>query len=322
MNKMLKYLNPLKYFRRIGLLINRYIFCWVEKIFFWEKSKIEYPPIFVVGPPRSGSTLTIQLIIEALEVGYLTNRHVKFFGMPFFIEFFFNPYLNRPAETFSSNHGRTKGSYAPSEAGNWWYRFFAKEPPHITLEHVDHGKMLKFRRSVSLLMKASKKPVIFKNMYETVRMQPIKKYIPESLFIVLERKEIDNAHSLLETRYKVFKNYNTWWSVKTPEYEKLIKCRPGKQVIEQIRGLHKIVKEDLSKMEVDPKTVFNISYDELCKNPEPIIQGLQKFLAINGCPVNRTDVILPKSFTKRTEVRIDEKIYNEMINYAENDRYS
>ena len=314
-----KYLNPVKYINKILYYCNKYIFCLVENLTFSGNKKLKFPPIFIVGAPRSGSTLTIQLIVQALEMSYMTNRHAKYFGMPFVVEKFFNPTNNIYNISFTSNHGRTKGSHSPSEAGNWWYRFFRKNPSYITLADANENDMKKFRRSVSLMINAAQKPLIFKNMYETVRIQPIKKYIPESLFIFLERSEIDNGHSLLETRYKVHNDYNAWWSVEVPDCNDLKSCHPGKQVIEQIRGLNSIVHEDLVKMGVNQEEVFNILYEDLCENPEKVIANLQKFLEKNGTNVARRESKIPNNFPRRTDIRIDEDIYKEMVGYSKND---
>ncbi len=322
MKQLLKYVNPVKYLNRLNLILNKYVYCYLEFLKGSDNSEMEYPPIFVVGPPRSGSTLAIQLITEAIDIAYFSNRHAKYFGIPFIIEKYFNPCLNRPIGDFSSTHGRTQGAYSPSEAGNWWYRFFRKEPSYVSLEDADPSKMKKFRKSTALFVKAAKKPIIFKNMYETVRMQPIKKYIPESLFIVLHRNEIDNGHSLLETRYKVYGNYQTWWSVKVPGKDYLEKCSPGEQVIEQVRGLHDVVQNDLKEMQVDPKEILNMSYEKLCEKPEEVIGELQNFLSENGVSVKRRAKGIPEKFKQRTVVRIDQTIYDEMVGYAKNNRHS
>ena len=47
---------------------------------------LRYPPIFIVGPPRSGTTLVYQALIEYLDVGYLSNFHGWFWGAPSWVE--------------------------------------------------------------------------------------------------------------------------------------------------------------------------------------------------------------------------------------------
>lgn len=46
------------------------------------------PPTFILGPPRCGSTLAIQVMIEALDVGYMSNAHCRWHGAPAVAEWF------------------------------------------------------------------------------------------------------------------------------------------------------------------------------------------------------------------------------------------
>ena len=66
---------PLRLFDRI------FRFC----IAYYEKFSIkqaDYPPIFIIGAPRSGSTLLLQAIIEVFDLGYISNCHCNWYGAP------------------------------------------------------------------------------------------------------------------------------------------------------------------------------------------------------------------------------------------------
>ena len=56
--------------RKFYSFANHYILPIFE-VFLYKKSheSIEYPPIFIIGAPRSGSTLLIQAIVSALILG-------------------------------------------------------------------------------------------------------------------------------------------------------------------------------------------------------------------------------------------------------------
>jgi len=41
---------------------------------------LRYPPLFIIGPPRTGSTLLYQLVVQRFDVGYLANRHCRLYG--------------------------------------------------------------------------------------------------------------------------------------------------------------------------------------------------------------------------------------------------
>lgn len=175
--------------------------------------------------------------------------------------------------------------------------------------------MRQFRRSVAALTNAFGRPILFKNLYASLRIQAIAYHLPESLFIVTHRNEIDNAHSLLEARYHRFKDYDPWLSVEPPEIELLKKLPAHKQVIEQIRHTHQTIDRDLALAGIDKTRRFDLVYEDFCDNPRKTVDQIQDFLSKNDCKVDRRSDP-PERFTSRQEVRIDRDLYNRMVVYS------
>ena len=161
----------------------------------------KFPPIFIVGCPRSGSTLAIQLITQTFSLGYISNLHCQNFTK---IGNFSSQKLASANEMsdFRSFHGKTNGDLGPSECPDWWYQFFRKKPTHVTLNDICHAKMNKFRGAVESFTKETKRTIVFKNLFASLRLLAICKYLPECLLIKMSRNEIDTCHSLLEARFK------------------------------------------------------------------------------------------------------------------------
>ena len=314
---MYKYLNPSNYARYAQILANRYLLEPLE-IRFSPKPNLplRHPPIFFLGPPRSGSTLAIQAITEALDVGYLSNRHCDWCGAPALAERLFQPTNLRPKTDFYSLYGDTQGAHAPAECGEWWYRFFRRSPQYVSLTEVDPRKMNNFRRSIASLINAFDRPVIFKNLYASFRIQAIAQYLPESLFIVMRRNEIDNGHSLLEARYRVNGSYARWWSMEPPGIDHLRKLPAHQQVIEQIRHVRATIYKDLTFANVDPTRYLDLSYESFCTDPREAIKTIYNFFLRNNGKVTRRSE-LPINFPTRQHVRIDPDIYKAMVRYAQ-----
>jgi len=278
-------------------------------------SKVSYPPIFILGAPRSGSTLLVQAITEAFDIGYISNCHCKWYGAPALAEIFFKPTLNRVPTCFESQHGTTQGSYAPSECGQYWYRFFRRKPAYVSISDISIRKLNRFHQSVSSLISAVGKPVAFKNLYAGLRLQPIVKTFPNALFIIIKRCEIDNGHSILEGRLKSLGNYDDWWSVEPPNIDELSSLPSYQQVIEQIRSIYKLIDEELSLCQVREEQVFRINYEEFCSNPNLAIENISIFFSANHLDVPICTK-LPKSFPIRQSIRIDPLVYQEMVSYS------
>ena len=313
---MQKYLDPRNYLRRFVSLTNRHFLEHLDALVFPDPDEpLRYPPIFFLGAPRSGSTLAVQVITNALDVGYISNRHCQWFGAPALAEKLFHPTRNRPASNYRSRQGMTDGWHGPAECGEWWYRFFRRKPPYMRLDEVDPGKMRTFRRSVASLTNAFDRPIVFKNLYASLRIQPIADYLPESLFIVTHRDEVDNGHSLLEVRQRVFGDYQTWWSMEPPETEALKKLPSHEQVIEQIRHIHAVIEADLAGAGVSASRRFDLTFENFCSSPADLIGELEHFLVRNGCTVQRL-TNPPEKFELREIVRIDKALYSAMESYA------
>lgn len=313
-----KYLTPQKYIAMIFAQANLHVFSHIERLLAKRAHQpIRHPPIFFLGAPRSGSTLAVQVITEALDLGYISNRHCQWYGAPALAERLFRPVANRPQSDYRSNHGTTRGAHAPAECGEWWYRFFRRKPHYVTLDEVDPRSMAALRRSVVALTNAFDGPVLFKNLYTSLRIQAITHYLPESLFIVMHRNEVDNGHSLLEGRHKVFGDYGCWWSMEPPEMERLRVLPVHEQVIEQIRHIHAAIERDLRLGGVQDSRRFDLVYEEFCAAPTKMIDDLQAFLSAHSCKVRKRRLNLPKTFERRDEVRIDPVLYDAMVKYAQ-----
>ncbi len=316
MNMLGKCLDPRIYTRRALLLVNRHILAYLEHFIAPDPNdRLRHPPIFILGAPRSGSTLLVQVITDALDVGYITNRHCCFFGAPVLAERLFNPAFRKPASSYSSEFGSIAGAHAPSECGEWWYRFFRRRPSYVRLQDVDRVKMMRFRQSVAALTNAVDRPILYKNLYASLRIGAIAHYLPESLFIVNHRDEVDNGHSLLETRCRLFGDYERWWSMEPPQSAALKRLPAHQQVIEQIRHIYATIDKDMATAGVQDARRFDVSYEEFCADPKQIIDRLREFLQFNGCPVSVVGSI-PSLFERRGEVRIDPALYDSMVKYA------
>ena len=146
-------------------------------------------------------------------------------------------------------------------------------------------------------------------------MQPIVKAFPDSLFIIVERDEIENGHSILEGRFKSFGNYDCWWSVEPPNIENLKRFPAHQQVIDQIRAIYRLIDLDLGLMGVDDEQVLHLSYESFCLNPGQAIESLALFFSRNGLTIPRRSQ-LPDVFPMRRQVRIDPVLYERMVNYS------
>ncbi len=312
----------IKYIKHVFRIIGARSWNWInisvgdffEKYFLTTKSKtLTYPPLFILGAPRSGSTVLFQIITDAFDVGYLSNRHCRWFGAPALVERHANPQnINKPSD-FSSVHGSTTHDYDPAECGAWWYRFFRKNSAYVTGDQVDLKKMHSFRRSVLSLDQAVRKPLVFKNLYAGLRLEPIVEALPEALFLIIERDLLDNAQSILKGRYDISGSYDRWWGMFPPNGESLISLSPVEQVVGQIKAVNSLIDSDLKRL-VASDRLIHIRYEDLCKDVHRTIDEIRMFFQKMGVELKpRFEV--PKQFKVRKSVAIPQNMFDELCRF-------
>ena len=83
---------------------------------------------------------------------------------------------------------------------------------------------------------AAGRPLVFKNLYCSLRLEPIAHALPEALFVVMHRDQIENARSILAGRMRRSGDYAAWWSAEPPGIEEIRRLSPVRQVVEQLRA--------------------------------------------------------------------------------------
>ncbi|MGC9451542.1 MAG: sulfotransferase [Oceanipulchritudo sp.] len=299
-------------FNGLNLVLNRVLAWSIDSLQPAINGFGDWRPIFILGAPRCGSTLVYQTITSSLKIGFPSNRHNRFYGAPGFAERCLLKPCEQEPSRYQSNFGRTNEPWEPSEFTNWWYRFFRRSPPHCGFEDVNPRKMRAFRRSLLHMTAAFEKPVLFKNLYTSVRLEPVVETIPEALFVVVRRDEIRNAHSLLEARKTSFGNYLQWFSLPPPEINSLLQRPPEQQVVLQIRAIYREIERSLVHSGHPRDRTMEVDYDEFCHNPALGICRFQQFVEKHGYCLEETGHKPPEQFSTSGGVRIDGDLFSRL----------
>lgn len=310
---MKKYLNPRNYWHAGIQVVNEKL---LDKYDIYSAPKfnnqLAHTPIFIIGAPRSGSTLLFQGLTDAFDVSYLTNRHSMYFGSPRLCEKLFRPLKCKSASNFKSSHGQTDGWDAPSESGAWWYRFFPHEPTYVTEQNLNVYDMQRFRRSLAGFLEAAQRPIIFKNLYACLRLEAITRYIPEALFVWVVRDEVANAHSILEAKYKALGSYDPWWSVPLPDMTGIAELNPVEKALAQVRGINRLIQDAIAKNLIPKRSVLIVRYEEFCHDTGKTLDDFSDFFEAHGSKLNPRFNI-PSSFDINHDVRIPLHMYTELL---------
>ena len=261
----------------------------------WQDEPLPFAPLFVVGAPRSGSTLLYQLLTDRFDLGYLANGHARYPGAPSLVERTRGLVRRRQGALgdYHSTHGGTAGELGPSECGPFWYRFFPRRPHYVSAEDFPVEARRRLRAAVGAFVAACGRPVVYKNLFSTARMDAIAAALPEALFVAIHRDLAANARSLLAGRPRAVGSYEAWWSVEPPDIEHLRGLPPHEQVVEQVRSLDALVARIEAK--IGSERVLHISYEELCTDPHGQLARIAAFASAHGCELGERGEV-PASF--------------------------
>ena len=269
---------------------------------------------FIVGAPRSGSTLLYQLLTTYYEFGYISNLHCLLYGAPHWMERLVRIAGQIPKSDFRSNSGQTYGLRGPSECNAFWDLFFPSSPPYLEVKDVPVESLQRLRDYVRAFAQSAGKPVVLKNPAHTMWLLPLAHALPEAVFLVTSRDEIDNAHSVLESQWQRNRDYTQWIFHDTPNMEQLRQLPLHQRVIEYIRTNRMIVEKHSRR--IGELRFHWVSYEELCSNPRPVLDEISRFLTRSGFNCRERPVKLPKYFDRRKTVRIDPELYDKIVRYA------
>ncbi|MDO6563998.1 sulfotransferase [Amphritea sp. 1_MG-2023] len=276
-----KYLDPKRY---CFFIICKIISLTSPVIKIWEKSQckkyaeasIKHQPMFIIGAPRTGSTILYQTLTNQLDVLYIDNLACRFNKNLFFGFWLSNLFFKQKAHNcFSSNHGSTKGLHSPSECGSFWYRWLPRDRHFINHDDVTDKMVKEIREEITAITNKYGKPVVFKNLNAGQRLRFINKAFPNAKIIFLRRDPRFVIRSILKAREKLGVDVNSWWSVMPPNVEELMGLSESVKCAAQVYFLEKQISDDLNLF--PQNNIKVIHYKNL---NQFLLQGLAKWIGV------------------------------------------
>lgn len=249
----------------------------------WEISR-NYPIFFIVGVPRSGTTLLTQWLASLNIFCYPTNFISRFYEAPvigaMIQEMVFDSKYNYKDElsltdsniSFKSDLGKTTGFREPHEFWYFWRRFFTlPEVPDKQLFR-NNAKYDEFVFEINKLQSFYKRPFFIKSQIINYYIEFLDKNIDNAVFLFVERDPIDNMRSLIKSRREYFGEEKEWFSFKPHEYNYLKNKDAVAQVAGQVYYINKEIKRQLSNI-INEKKV-TIKYEEFCNDTSGIMNQI------------------------------------------------
>ncbi len=288
----------------------------IDRILFQKPNTDPATPLFIVGAPRSGSTLLYQAIAHHFQVGYFIDIANYLYGLSNYWMLLTRELAPRSAPVFESQYGKTRGFFAPAESGNFWFQWFPRDGEGGHYSHYDEypaGHFDGLRMKIDSMVAILNKPVVFKSLYLGMSISSLAKVFPKARFVFVRRDVLHTSQSLYFARLRR-KNPHAWWSVKIPGYRRLLKFPIWRQVLEQAFYTQQIVARDLDRFA--PGRSFVVDYLSFCHEPHAVIRKLAAWLKRSGFCMY-PEMHLPACFRPSVKLRLERDIIAKMSNHLE-----
>lgn len=242
----------------------------------------DFQPVFIVGPPRSGSTILYQSITNRFEVSYIDNLTCMFYRNLLFGNRMSNLiYSACPHNTSKSNFGNTSeyGFHAPSECGEFWYRWLPRNKHFIDYSDFDEKVVSQIQKEIFSVIQFEKKPFVFKNLNAGQRLRLISRVAPKAKIIFIKRKTLDNALSIYQSRLKNGIKEDEWWSIMPPNVSELNRLPLYEKIVKQIYYIEKQIMDD--KHLFPSKNFLKIQYEDYLDKPDTFLGIIKNFMGNN-----------------------------------------
>ncbi|MFO7863908.1 MAG: sulfotransferase [Salinivirgaceae bacterium] len=299
--------------------VYKYILGPLEAIKMRQSSlKLGNSPVFIVGAPRSGTTLLYQLLTQAWYFAYFSEYAANIPWAPVMITEKSLDQFDSDNEGFNSNYGHPEGIFAPGEAGRFWNRWFPTEKNHgynyVDQHFLSTVQIRVIYQTIAHLEQLIGAPFINKNVKNCVRIRALNHIFPHALFIYIERDLKENAASLLQMRKKKVGDVNKWLGVMPKEINFLKQLDGYEQIIAQLHFLKKNITEDLKALNC---SYLHVQYEELCNEPNMIIKQLAEFFDANKLTIKPKGTDFSKFSVRGTFSALPEEEQRKIIKAIE-----
>lgn len=241
----------------------------------WAGSSTKFSPVFIVGAPRTGSTLLYQVLTNYLDVSYIDNL-IDLFYRNLYLGFWLSNriYKNNCHKCFKSIHGNTEncGLHAPNESGRFWYRWFPKNEHYLTENSISTNAKQEILFTIKAILNKYKRPFLFKNLNMGQRLQLVYNVFPNAKIIFIKRDPVYTSQSIIKIKAELAIPADKLWSVKPKNYSQLEKLELIDQVVCQVYYCEKQIYEDLQLF--PPHNIFVTNYQNICKDTYKIVKEI------------------------------------------------
>lgn len=252
------------------------------------------PHVFILGAPRSGTSLFYESLITRYRFAYFSNLAHRFWKVPVAVSRLGRGVIERRQPVFNSQYGHIAGWSAPNEGGWIWKRWLQDGDWQDETALSDVTELNDMQVTLNAMSSVLEAPFINKNVMHSNRIRLLDAAFPGCLFLEVRRDELDTARSIIRARQRnkgPAEDTAKWWSVRPSNADRA----RGGDLVEmawlQVRGVAADIRRDTRLLGSD--RLYSIDYAALCRDTNAALDGVAAFLKTHNVDLDFRQEIPP-----------------------------
>ena len=221
----------------------------------------------IVSPPRSGSTITYQVLTQVIPSVYISNLH-SLFPCKASEYMFKNNLFGRSLADFQNYYGYTS-SFTDVNEGN--------EIVDAILSDGGDKKQIRenFLKFIRVMRATAEYPLIFKNVGAYSKILALHKAVPELYFLRMKREPEQVIQSVLHAYHEL-----GYFNPTPPSLQGNNASDPVEFAVSQVLEIERIIEHQ--KTQINPINWLEWSYEDFCLDTGTMVTDLaQNYLGID-----------------------------------------
>ncbi len=245
-----------------------WLFSLRERQILREVSPPTKPIVIVCGPPRSGTTLVAQYLINSLDVAYINNLTSVFPRSPVTVNRWWGKSSIRTGGSYRAFYGKSRGFSGANDALYIWDRWLGSDRSAIpdSLKENSEQDLPAFFGAMQALYD---RPIVTKINRLNISAHLVSSVLPQAFFIFVERNPVWLAQSLIVARTRIGGDPDVAYGTQHPNRIR------GDVVADAARQVEFHRAESASVMDKLPADRFlKLRYEDFCESPSALLKNI------------------------------------------------